>query len=125
MRLLHVTVLYYVLLDLSRYSTTHSSCVLTNEILLHHILYCAIRFITWAKMFMSVGEAFYYLNPSFAVLEVDFRQIRMKGYKAAGNEINYVAYTSVLICHILPSRNATKRTHLLTQRYTSYSYSGK
>eukprot|EP00731_Ephydatia_muelleri_P026734 Em0018g834a len=28
---------------------------------------------------MSVGEAFHYLSPSFAVLEVEFRQIRIKG----------------------------------------------
>ena len=39
---------------------------------------------------MSVGEAFHYLSPSFAVLEVEFRQIRIKGYKAAGDEDNCI-----------------------------------
>ena len=42
----------------------------------------------WAMMVMSVDEAFHYLSPSFAVLEVEFSQIRIEGYKAAGDAEN-------------------------------------
>ena len=38
---------------------------------------------------ISIGEAFPYLIPSFAVLEVELRQMRIKGYTTVGDEENY------------------------------------
>ena len=38
---------------------------------------------------ISIGEAFPYLIPSFAVLEVELRQMRIKGYTSVGDEENY------------------------------------
>ena len=40
--------------------------------------------ICWSN---RVDEAFHYLSSSFAVLEVEFSQIRIEGYKAAGDEV--------------------------------------
>ena len=55
-------------------------------------------------MVLSVGDDFLYLSPSFAVLEVKFRQMRIKECKAAGiRKITFSSCEYTNLPKLLPS----------------------